>query len=628
MATVLSTTVRRGLLLATLLSLFAFSAQSAERKKKSTEETSLAANLSLAAMKCELAGDNEKRNSLLRETLEHSPGDILAHWQLGYIRSEDKKSWFSLDDAEKAAQNDPRLAEYRQMRLESFSLPFNSKDLELAKWCRQNKLENEERAHWNAVLQREPNNLEARQALGMQLYRGLLLDRKQVAQMKETIQRQAKSLDRFRPLVNKIQKSLDRSEPIPQEIRDKIMSIADPAEMLALQQLIVQRADGKDSLLQSLTLSLAQMLRENPHPVAAACLAQIAGTTEAEDVRAETVEGLELHPMDHYVPLLLAQMRTVAVTDFRWTRQLDGTLIPFIGTGDTRDSVAREGVVADNAASVNREVAEHNAHIVEVLRQTTKLDHGDQPMNWWTWWWEDFNDQAEIRKNVDATRGGFANTYLVAPYVSRDSNGSDYESDIVKKAYTPQPILYPQPRTYDGIAPANAFIRRGPVVGPVFRNSECFTPGTMVWTQTGRMPIERVMVGDRVLSQDVNTGELAYKPVLGRTMREPQPRIKIEIGGESITSTGSHPYWANGNGWLLAKQLEVGARLHGISGSVPVANITEVKTESGPNGISYNLIVADFNTYFVGEQGILVHDNTPRQPTSALLPGLLADRAK
>jgi hypothetical protein len=456
------------------------------------------------------------------------------------------------------------------------------------------------------VLQREPNNLEARQALGVQEYRGLLLDRKQAAEMKETLQRQAKSLDRLRPLVNKIQKSLDRSEPIPDEVRNKVVLIADPAEMLALQQLIAQRADGHPKLLHALSLAMVQMLQENPHPVAAAYLAQVAGNTEAEDLRSETVDGLKLHPMDHYVPLLLAQFRTVSATDFRWTRQLDGTLIPFIGTGESRESVAREGVVADNTAVANREVAEHNSHLVEVLRQTTNRDLGDQPMTWWTWWWEDFNDQADIRKNVDATKGGFANTYVVAPYVDRNTG---YRSDIVKKDYTPLPTIYPDPPR-------------------IVDRCECFAPGTMVWTQTGRMPIERIQAGDRVLSQDVNTGELAYKPVLGRTTREPRPRIKIEIGGESIASTGSHPYWVNGKGWLLAKQLEAGDRLHGISGSIPIEKTAEVKSESGPNGISYNLIVADFNTYFVGEQGILVHDNTTRRPTAALLPGLLADRTK
>jgi hypothetical protein len=41
----------------------------------------------------------------------------------------------------------------------------------------------------------------------------------------------------------------------------------------------------------------------------------------------------------------------------------------------------------------------------------------------------------------------------------------------------------------------------------------------------------------------------------------------------------------------------------------------------------HNLVVEDCHTYFVGREGILVHDITYmtfRQPTQAVVPGLLA----
>ena len=54
-----------------------------------------------------------------------------------------------------------------------------------------------------------------------------------------------------------------------------------------------------------------------------------------------------------------------------------------------------------------------------------------------------------------------------------------------------------------------------------------------------------------------------------------------------------------------------------------IESIEKLDGDPSPAGESYNLIVADFNSYFVGDQGILVHDNTPRAPTAALLPGLV-----
>jgi hypothetical protein len=38
---------------------------------------------------------------------------------------------------------------------------------------------------------------------------------------------------------------------------------------------------------------------------------------------------------------------------------------------------------------------------------------------------------------------------------------------------------------------------------------------------------------------------------------------------------------------------------------------------------AFNLIVADFNTYFVGDRLLLVHDNTPCRPPAVPVPALL-----
>ena len=47
----------------------------------------------------------------------------------------------------------------------------------------------------------------------------------------------------------------------------------------------------------------------------------------------------------------------------------------------------------------------------------------------------------------------------------------------------------------------------------------CLAAGTPVWTDQGLLAIEKISVGDRVLAQDIETGELGYKPVLRTTTR-------------------------------------------------------------------------------------------------------------
>jgi hypothetical protein len=67
----------------------------------------------------------------------------------------------------------------------------------------------------------------------------------------------------------------------------------------------------------------------------------------------------------------------------------------------------------------------------------------------------------------------------------------------------------------------------------------------------------------------------------------------------------------------MAKELSGGAVLCGLGRASQVRSI-----EPAGEAKAYNLVVAEFNTYFVGERGILVHDNTPRRPTPAAVPGV------
>ena len=238
-------------------------------------------------------------------------------------------------------------------------------------------------------------------------------------------------------------------------------------------------------------------------------------------------------------------------------------------------------------------IAARNVRIEAALGQTTGLDLGDEPKQWWTWWWQDYNESYRVTSGTD--------------------DGDESPS--------PKPEShYEQYVEYAGsadAAPPGSHTVGGPVA------CSCFAPGTMVWTLTGRRAIEKITIGDRVLAQDVESGEVAYQPVLAVTVRQPGPRMKIRLGDESVIATPSHPFWVLGAGWRMTKQLAVGDRIHTPSGGVAVESIEKLAPDPTSAGMAYNLIVADFQSYFVGQQGLLVHDNTPRRPTAAVVPGLV-----
>jgi hypothetical protein len=76
-------------------------------------------------------------------------------------------------------------------------------------------------------------------------------------------------------------------------------------------------------------------------------------------------------------------------------------------------------------------------------------------------------------------------------------------------------------------------------------------------------------------------------------------------------------FWVAGEGWLKARDLKSGQTLHCATGTVQVSNVEPSEPQN-----TYNLVVADFDTYFVGPEKVLTHDITERQPTRSMVPGL------
>ena len=146
-----------------------------------------------------------------------------------------------------------------------------------------------------------------------------------------------------------------------------------------------------------------------------------------------------------------------------------------------------------------------------------------------------------------------------------------------------------------------------------FSRISCFGKGTPVQTPSGTRPIEDLKVGDLVLSQEMATGKLRYKPVTVLHHNLPSPTYKVVLNGDSIISSYFHRFWKVGQGWVMARDLKVGDTLR-VLGSV--TSVTAI--ESAPVQPVFNLDVADDADFFVGSIGALVHDNS--LPNLKLVP--------
>ena len=341
-------------------------------------------------------------------------------------------------------------------------------------------------------------------------------------------------------------------------------------------------------------------------PEASMSLARHAVLSAWPGVREAAALQLQSRKMETYVPTLLATMYTPVTSRAAVVRNRNGELLfrhAFVREGQDQQQMlvldteyrrmalpggdpgnlrARaftniRGVAVARQRNVelqNRLTQAVNQRITSVLNIVTNQQLAVSPQDWWQWW----NEQNEV-------------------YVS----GQKPTQTVHRSGQV-------------------ALVDRVTLSGGGLQAADCLAAGTPVWTATGPMEIQQIRIGDLVLAQNPETGELAYKPVLQTTVRPKGLLLKVRAGGDTFETSGGHLFWISGEGWVKCRKLKSGMELHGVTGTVRIST-----TEEGRNLETYNLVVADFNTYFVGETKILCHDNTVRQPTKAIVPGLLAE---
>ena len=139
-------------------------------------------------------------------------------------------------------------------------------------------------------------------------------------------------------------------------------------------------------------------------------------------------------------------------------------------------------------------------------------------------------------------------------------------------------------------------------------NPTCFTGDTEVYTSDGLVCIEEIQVGDSVWAYNPETGETELKEVLNVWVKETDEILHVSTSdGETIDTTTNHPFYVEDKGWVAAGDLEIGDTL--ITADGDEVEVTDLELEKLAEPITvYNLEVADFHTYFVGEYGVLVHN--------------------
>ncbi|HEX3727393.1 MAG TPA: hypothetical protein VHV08_14165, partial [Pirellulales bacterium] len=102
------------------------------------------ATLVKTALVSEVNGEPAERSALLQKALDRDPDFAPARWQSGFVHWDGQ--WLRPSEVPARVRGNDQLAAYRKLRDAMVDTADNQR--ELARWCRKNKLPDEERIHW------------------------------------------------------------------------------------------------------------------------------------------------------------------------------------------------------------------------------------------------------------------------------------------------------------------------------------------------------------------------------------------------------------------------------------------------------------------------------------------------
>ena len=535
------------------------------------------------ALEAEEQGDLQQRRDYLSATLQQDADFAAARWHSGWVWH--RVTWQTPEEVAVNSANDTQLQQYLQHRQQVGSTAGTQ--WSLARWCRSQGLDAQYRAHLWAGARLTPKNAKIQKALGRSLHNGQWVTDDELQADRRLRQRLQKAYRSWHAELLKLRNRLeaDDDQETTQAEQD-LARIGDPLAIGALEEVF-------SSYSQPSAILAVNLLERIEHRAATESLVRHAVWSDWLAVRQRATQALKSRNPDHTIGMLIELLRPTdsgsrwlwgfghvwywqdfATTYLDCSRFAPATIIR--PSPDARQGIGRDDSLRARYSSAEQANRKRLANTCAALRGLTGQDMGQHRDDWRRWW-----AQANLC------------------YFDPASQAPD-ERYVLEQSSS---VTLLSLRDMTSVAPLAL---------------SCFVAGTPVWTERGPIPIDKIELGDLVLSQDPETGELTYKPVIYRTLR-PQTEIRnLVLGGETIGATLGHPVWVSGKGWVKVKDLAANDLLHGAS---LVHRLTAV--EPGKPDFGYNLEVAELGTYFVGKSKVLVHDNSPIAHGPQTVPGLI-----
>jgi hypothetical protein len=492
----------------------------------------------------------------------------------------------------------------------------------LGLWCRKNHLDAEARAHFTSAAVLDPYNEAPWKHLGYVKYNGRWMSREQVAAEQAESAAQARSDKRWEPLLKKWRAWLALPEK-RDEARALLDDVADPRAVAAIVRVFRDGDPAHEELA-------VQLLATIDTPAATRSIAELAVLGKTQAVRLAAIDALRSRSPRDYAGMLVDQIHAPMRYQFEPVRGpgspgvlavetprykmirtydapavfqpganfygyvgYDGNGMPVIASGKELRRMSTERFANLDLAAIERRT------LGLIAAANLKASASQQQMISDVSAIEQSNSETDaVNARIAASLQGAVNAPKLDP---GDEDGwHRWWYDQLGYRYDPpgQSVL-----AVSGSSQSPA---------PSIRS--CFVAGTPVRTIHGLRPVESLQVGDQVLSQDTDRGALSFQPIMVVHHNPPSATLRLDLdNGETLVPSIYHRFWRAGRGWAIARDLKPGDILRTLEGRTRIKTIAP-----GPTAPVYNLDVAESRTFFVGEHGALVHDNT--FPASPITP--------
>lgn len=555
-----------------------------------------------------------------RSVILNSRGDLKneERWHAGQVFVKGK--WIDSSQLNED-QVTPKLQEYL-VRRDVAELDLDA-HRRLARWCDLNNLSQQGKAHWLAITESSSDDVEARTALGHRKIGDTWYTTEQFQEVDLNMTKRLKDIENWYPKLAKLANELSSSDTKTKAKAIQQLKKIESDESASAMGLLITQLSPEDAM------PFITALRRLDSREACLALSRVALLAQSGAAFDSAIEGLKEYRMEFYVPELLSLLHDETQLQQRVSMRDNGQLVveqlwianstnekkveKIMKTVETsltvvartsvrneslrgreifssttlrtfllqdprlveakKQEVAIQNVLAkEQNDALNRKYKSQFDSVVHVLRSATGHDAGGRVSQWWDWWDKENEDRALASKR------------------------SSYNYRQLREE---TPIVY------------------HPIEIRIVQQCECLVAGTLIQTAIGLKAVETLRTGDLVLSSNVTTGELSLKPVTTTTNRPPEPIIKVVSDGDVVECTAGHRWWVSGIGWVRTKDLMEGMVLHTAKGTSMLKGI-EITDRKEP---TYNLVVADNHTYFVGKESWLSSDVTPFRPVPMKVPG-------